>query len=357
MQGRRRAVRWVLQGVLWAVVGWGIVSAFQNAAQQLDRQQSELHRQADSLERQAVQTEHWPEAERLKAQAEKLRRQGHDFWKADYRFLLLAGLTYILGMLPAAAYWGLCLRALRQPLDWRIGLWAYFYGNLGKYLPGKAMVIVLRLAALAPLGVRRVAAAMTVFMETLTMMAVGGAVAAGCLILLNLDWRLTLLACGLMLVTWLPTWPPLLRYLLVRLQRGVDRPAVVEWSTRLNLRLMVSGWIILGFTWVGFGLSLGCVALGLPSTELAVAAGPRFWLSIFGATALAVVLGFVSLVPGGAGVREVVLATVLTPVIGPTAALCCAVWLRVTWLAAELLMLVISFGLRRARFSPLETSP
>lgn len=53
---------------------------------------------------------------------------------------------------------------------------------------------------------------------------------------------------------------------------------------------------------------------------------------------MAVVLGFVSFLPGGAGVREVVLSTMLAPIVGPVAALAAAVWLRIVWLVTELIL-------------------
>ncbi len=64
---------------------------------------------------------------------------------------------------------------------------------------------------------------------------------------------------------------------------------------------------------VFWGLSLQCVLNGLPIAETSDATGTQLLLSSLGACALAVVLGFVSLLPGGAGVREVVLSTILAP--------------------------------------------
>jgi uncharacterized membrane protein YbhN (UPF0104 family) len=178
---------------------------------------------------------------------------------------------------------------------------------------------------------------MTIFMETLTMMSVGGAVAAMCMMVLNLDWKLTALAAGLLVCTLVPTSPPVLRYLLPRLQRGVTAETMRHWSSRLTWRLFARGWLMLTFTWLGFGLSLWLVLQSLPSTDFGEASWIDIFLSSLGACALAVVLGFVSLIPGGAGVREVVLSTVLTPVVGsPVAALCGALWLRLVWLATEL---------------------
>jgi glycosyltransferase 2 family protein len=54
--------------------------------------------------------------------------------------------------------------------------------------------------------------------------------------------------------------------------------------------------------------------------------------------ALAVVLGFVSFIPGGFGVRELVVTTLLAPLaeFGTARALAAAVLLRVIWLLSEL---------------------
>ena len=153
---------------------------------------------------------------------------------------------------------------------------------------------------------------------------------------------MTALSLGLLVSTFVPTWPPLLRYLLQRLQPGVDPDVLAGWTRRIDWPLIAHGWGMLLVTWLGFGLSLWAVLASLPNADLEHASTLRMALSSFGACGLAVVLGFVSLIPGGAGVREVVLATVLTPVVGPTAAMCGAIWMRVVWLVTELAMAGLS---------------
>lgn len=320
------------------LVVWGIYHTVRKSASQLSAQRELLSERATALLTAAGESSDAVEADQLRQQAEQLEHQARNFWKADLRGLVLAGFCYAAGMLPASLYWRRCLFALGQSAPTSAILWAYFYGNLGKYFPGKAMVIVLRLAALDRYGIKRVATSLSIFIETLTMMAVGGAVAAVCLILLNIDWRLTLLSTALLLGTFVPTWPPLLRQLLTRLQKGVDHETLSQWTGRIDWRLIAVGWATLLLTWSGFGVSLLIVLQSLPSTEFGEVSHARLLLSTFGACALAVVLGFVSLIPGGAGVREVVLATVLTPVVGPTAALCSALWVRIVWLGSELAM-------------------
>jgi uncharacterized membrane protein YbhN (UPF0104 family) len=203
------------------------------------------------------------------------------------------------------------------------------------------MVIVLRLGALKDYDFKKMATAITIFMETLTMMAVGGGLAAGCLILLNLDWKLTLLAVGLLLAMFLPTLPPVLRIIIANLQRGVSKETLRQWTHRIHFGLVLKGWVAMVLTWLLFGLSLLCILRGLPIAESLETDWSRLMLSSLGACALAVVLGFVSLLPGGAGVREVVLSTILAPIVGPAAALCAAIWLRITWLVTELAVVAI----------------
>ncbi|QDV27185.1 hypothetical protein Q31a_55730 [Aureliella helgolandensis] len=322
-----------------SLVAWGIYHSVRNSTHQLQTQRTELRQQANQLREQAeVQQSTLSPAQQqaLLQQAEVLETNADNFWKASPGGLVLAGVLYALGMLPASLYWRQCLLALGQTPDLLTTIWAYFYGNLGKYFPGKAMVLVLRVSALEKSGVQKIATSITIFMETLTMMAVGGAIAAICLILLDVELWLTLLAVGLLLVTFVPTYPPVLRRLIPKLQKNVAPQLVAQWVARAGWRLTIRGWLALTLTWLLFGASLLSVLLSLPSTEIASSSWFQLFLSSLGACALAVVVGFVSLIPGGAGVREVVLSTVLAPVVGPTAALCGALWMRIVWLTTEL---------------------
>jgi len=180
------------------------------------------------------------------------------------------------------------------------------------------------------------------------MMAVGGALASLCLIALNLDWKLTALAVALLLCMFLPTLPPVLRFIIAKLQRGVSAKTLREWTSRIHTGLILKGWGAMLVTWLMFGLSLLCVLQSLPIAEQTTTNWTQLMLSALGACTLAVVLGFVSLLPGGAGVREVVLSTILAPIVGPTAALCAAIWLRVIWLATELALVALIALIRLA---------
>ena len=338
---RNRIVRLVLQALVLLVVAVGIAHSSRKAALQLAAQQTVLAESAAEREATASQTVDSNERARLLSEAARLRAAVDRFWYASPALLLLSGLCYAIGLLPANWYWRQCLLAMDQRAPLLATSWAYFYGGLGKYFPGKAMVIILRLNALSAYNFKKMATAITIFMETLTMMAVGGAVASLCLIALNIDWKLTALAVSLLVCMFLPTLPPALRLIIAKLQRGVSAETLREWTSRIHAGLILKGWIAMLATWLMWGLSLLCILQGLPIAEHLATNWTQLILSALGACTLAVVLGFVSLLPGGAGVREVVLSTILAPIVGPTAALCAAIWLRVIWLATELAVVAV----------------
>lgn len=343
---RKRIFRLAVQAIVLLIVVVGIFHSGRKAALQLESQRNELSKKADLAEAASRVAVEPSEREQLLIEASRLRKAVDRFWQASPYLLFASGVCYAIGMLPANWYWRQCLLTMDQRAPLLATSWAYFYGNLGKYFPGKAMVIILRLGALKDYDFKKMATAITIFMETLTMMAVGGALAAACLIVLNLDWKLTLLAVGLLLSMLVPTLPPVLRIIISKLQRGVSSETLREWTSRIHVGLVLQGWVAMTVTWLLFGLSLLCILQGLPIAESMEIDRLRLLLSALGACALAVVLGFVSLLPGGAGVREVVLSTILTPIVGPTAALCAAIWLRITWLATELAVVAIIAALR-----------
>jgi uncharacterized membrane protein YbhN (UPF0104 family) len=216
---------------------------------------------------------------------------------------------------------------------------SYYIGHLGKYVPGKAMVIVLRAGLLRDRGVDPLLAAVTIFYETLTSMAVGAFLSAAIVGLwYRENWPLVLLALAMMAAAGLPTAPPLFRWLAKRLGVGKRSPELIDRLAAMPTSVVLSGWITISFGWLLMGLSLWAArqSIGVGSTELA-AELPRYTASV----ALATVAGFVSFIPGGFGVREAVLMESLT--LGQArdaeaTALVSAVLLRLVWLLSELII-------------------
>jgi uncharacterized membrane protein YbhN (UPF0104 family) len=124
-------------------------------------------------------------------------------------WLCLAGLFYFLGLLPMGFYWHYLVVQLGQRPRVIDTVRAYFMGHLGKYVPGKAIAVVLRTAFLRGPHVNGTVAAVSVFIETFTMMSVGAALATA-LIAWQFSEHVYLLLLGfvLMVSAGIPTWPP-----------------------------------------------------------------------------------------------------------------------------------------------------
>jgi uncharacterized membrane protein YbhN (UPF0104 family) len=255
----------------------------------------------------------------------------------DFRWLILAGCAYLLGMLPMGLFWYFVMRSLQQRPRLSEALKAFYIGHLGKYVPGKAMVVVLRTGLVCSPRVDTIVAGVSVFIETLTMMAVGAFLAAVIIaVRFAHHWPLLLLAVGLMLCAGIPTLPPIFRRLVYLLKVRKLNPEIGDLLEGLTFKLMVAGWLGNLAGWTLFGVSLWATVRCMPGSEpISIAAS----LPLLTATVcLAMVAGFLSLLPGGVGVREYIIMTLMQGPFGPVVAIVSAVLLRVAWLAAEVVL-------------------
>jgi glycosyltransferase 2 family protein len=259
------------------------------------------------------------------------------------------------------------LRASATPVRLGPALRAYLISHLGKYVPGKAMVVVVRAGLVVQYGARASTAAIATFYETLVMMAAGGMIAAVGFatasgsqpVALKLPgWGqahvpfyklVALLGLGLGLGFFVLVLPPVF----VRLARLVSLPIPgvgPEALPRLTFGLLcrgslwsAAGWILLGFSQLAVvrafdrGGAERLFALGLVPMVIA-------------AVALATIAGFVvAVLPGGLGVREGVLMSVLAPVLGAQASVIAALVLRLVWVIAEVCVAALLFAWLRPK--------
>lgn len=263
-------------------------------------------------------------------------------------WLVAAGLAYLVGMSPCWLFWHRTLNAMGQrPRRWE-SLRAFYIGHLGKYVPGKALVVILRTGLIRSNRVDTSVAATSVFVETLTMMAVGAFVSAAILGGLYRDkvWLL-LLAVALMLCAGVPTLPPIFRRLVRMVGVKKVNPNIDSALAGLNFRLMSYGWLTVALGWCLLGLSLWLTLRAIPTTtDRPVTLDD--WPLVTACVALAMVAGFLSLLPGGIGVREFVVMELLEGPFGAGAAAVSAILLRLIWLLAELLLAGMLYSAKSA---------
>jgi uncharacterized membrane protein YbhN (UPF0104 family) len=277
----------------------------------------------------------------------------HD-WDLRPLWLAAAGTLYVVGLSFMAWFWRRMLAAYGQHVPWPRLLRAYYVGHLGKYVPGKVMVLVLRVGALG----RSVDSAwftlLSTLLETMVMMAVGASLgAAAASVLLPLEPRLTAVVAALAVVVVIPTLPPVARRIARRArdrfwslerEHNLNEKLTSEHSQvgqRLTWQIWASGCLAALACWILLGLSLWATlkSIGIDGIQ-PIADLP---LTI-GAVSLAVVAGFLSFLPGGFVVRDGLLMQLLAPACGEANALVAALLLRLVWLVSELVVCAILYG-------------
>ena len=265
----------------------------------------------------------------------------------SFHWLALSGGLYLLALLPEGLFWHWALKALGQDVGLLETLRAYYIGHLGKYVPGKAMVIVLRTGLIHSHRVDTSIAVASVFLETLTMMAVGACIAVPVLVVWFTNNPVFIAAAALAaIVAGLPTLPPVFSRLARWLGVGRSSPAVARKLAGFGYRTLIYGWTAMACGWVVMGTSLWAALHGLNfPANLA-----QSWHLYTAIVAMAVVGGFASMSPAGLVSREAVFTLLLGPLVGgKEMALIMAVALRLTWLVAELLISVILYVIPLAR--------
>ena len=281
---------------------------------------------------------------------DELRQKGWQIDQLRPAWAILAGVLYLISQLPSGWFWRSVLIAFDQPVPLGRALRAYYIGHLGKYIPGKLMVVVLRAALLGGPAAKTPLAVMAVFYETFTTMAVSAVLALIFLLFTNTShYDLIVSAFLLAIALTLPTVPPIF----IRLLRFLRMLPTTEQQTLsapyLPPRLIIRGWvsIAVGWLWIGASLWATLRAIGIEDVSL-----PANLLLFTATAALSVAVGFISMLPAGLGVREVILLELLAPELdllmpaqGQKFALIAVVVLRLAWLAAEFILAAVLYPL------------
>ena len=271
-----------------------------------------------------------------------------------WEYLIPASLLYLMTHTLWGTFWWQLLRSQGGQVSWFVGIRAYFVSQLGKYIPGKVWVIVLRMGLLGGVVPRRVVAITGVY-ETLTSMAAGGVI--GAFLFPYLTGGQDVIPGGAIALGCVAIIPVLALGLnrfaarLLARRKESNAPALPVppfWLLVLGLLQATAGWCLLA-------VSLGLVMRGIAPEPPPW--GAKEFVQELAATTVMYVAGFVVLfAPGGVGARELVLQQALSPVLRPVAgnaaeglAAAIAIVLRLVWTVAELLRIVFIAFFRKRR--------
>jgi glycosyltransferase 2 family protein len=291
---------------------------------------------------------------------------------ASFGWLVAASLVYLVSWLPSVWFWRELMRAVGGQVAFRDAARAYYCGHLGKYVPGKAMVLVIRAALVKDRGCPPLLAAVTASYETLVMMGTGLAFGAALAPLLFRDWIAVhfppiaispavqslaalavvtvIVAASLPLVAKVLTW--------IAAKAVPDSSLIREQGIAIPSRMIAAGCLAFCLSWCVQGVSLALIVHAVGDSAFKISDLP-LWT---GAMALSTSLGFAVLfAPGGLGVREGILLAILNsqPGMSPQAAVAVTVISRIVSFLAELAIstILLSTVRRRIELQPVELRP
>ncbi|MHC5538337.1 lysylphosphatidylglycerol synthase domain-containing protein [Singulisphaera rosea] len=251
-------------------------------------------------------------------------------------WLGLGLISYLVGLSAYGFYFHRVLAESPTPVGVFAALRSYLISHLGKYVPGKAMVVVMRVGLVVPHGARAATATFATLYETLVMMAAGSMFTFVGFLLAPADrferWPVVAgLALSAMMLTVVdPLVFPRISRLLSRPLKGVGPDALPRFSRKLLFEGLL--WSVVG--WFFLGLSLVAVLRAFSAGAVPL----QIWPMVIASVAFATVGGFVvAVLPGGLGVREGIIMATLKPVVGDELSVLAALALRLLWVLGELL--------------------
>ncbi len=266
--------------------------------------------------------------------------QNREF-RLRYEYLVPAGLLYLACHTLWGTFWVQLLRGQGVSISWFAGVRIYFVSQFGKYVPGKAWVILLRVALLRGQGIPTSVIAVTGTYEALTNMA-AGAVLGICFLPwaglgFSFDSSQGFALLGLCTVPVVLVVINRMGRRVIRKYRGPDaRPLPAP-----TFGLILRGFVQAMAGWAMLALSLWLTVCGIVAEPAPLDA--NLFFQDLSSVAISYVTGFAALIlPGGFGAREEVLKTMLASQLAmsegiasePVAALV-AVTLRIVWTIFE----------------------
>lgn len=319
-------VKWLVAIVV--VVGLGFAARSGIAQWKVEIEKVTL--QMDQLDREISQLQDQNRRQELQERRDQLAASAPRLRNLQWNRVFLAGVLYAVGLVPPSFVLRRALVSLGEHPRISTVVSAQLLGHVGKYVPGKAMVIVLRAGVLARDGVRPLTATVSIFLETFLMMAVGAVVAGIIVCWLPVPRWIAITAVIAAVAASLPTLPPILKWVAAR----VTKVPIKDLDSQIGLRLFAVGWCWSILSWGLIGASFAVLISAIP-TAAEMPEPLQLYAVSTAAIALAMVVGFASLLPGGAGIRELVLTTILGASIGAAHGLLAAVAARILFMTVE----------------------
>ncbi len=329
---RRKVIIRVAKWLIAIIVVVGLVLALRSAVEGWQTETKRLTSEIANLDAAIAKAQSDSQRGALEAEKRELQATIPRLSNLRWNWIAVAFFCYSCSLIPPGFLLHQASRALGGNPRLSTAIAAQLIGHLGKYVPGKAMVVVLRSSALARDGVKVLPATVSVFVETFLMMAVGAAVAGVVVCWLPVPSWIVAMALMMALCASIPTSPPILKLVAAKVAKSQQQVAQLR-----PLTVFLAGWFYSLLAWLLIGGAFTALILAIPTSN-ALPSDFELYATATAAIGMAMVAGFASLLPGGAGVRELVLAIILGVSLGATHALLAAIAARVLFLAVEVVL-------------------
>jgi uncharacterized membrane protein YbhN (UPF0104 family) len=353
---RQAILRRAVHGLIALVVIVGIGRSLQLAWNDLQQNQSKVENRILQLDHLIASSMNAQERQLLEEEKRMVKSTQMDWKSLRVFWIPLSCVAGFLSILMPGILWWIVLKSFDTQPPFLATQAAYSVGSLGKYVPGKAMVPIMRSASMRRWGVPVPVSIIGVVIETLVSLSAAGTMGAITLSASNPPLWIFQVSIAAAVLSIVPIVPPIFNWLVrqvahrKRLLR-MESDSLIKHHL-IGWKLVFQCWSLAAIGWVLMGTSLFAAVTTVSPRILRdvyseimsgifwgdIAIGLQLWILCIATAALAFVIGFLSMLPGGAGVRELIVTVLLAPIVGYAPALAAAVLYRITSLVAELAM-------------------
>lgn len=261
----------------------------------------------------------------------------------DWRFAFMTVACFACSMMTNTLVW--------RWLAWRMGdrsrtmplLGAYLFSQMGKYAPGKIMLLLMRIERAGRVGMDKKTVVVSTLVENAMYMVSGGVTALLTLAFFLIHRPAFLVAVLLPLIALVVVFHPSVFYRLVNKMLVKWNQPPVQKSEQLRKRDLALSVLMFTPVWIFGGIGLWAAARTVVMIPI------ESMTSLPGAFALSVTGGMASFLPGGLGIAEAIKSLFLDPITGPKAAVLAVAIQRMAQIIVEVVLgtlggLVTSIG-------------
>ncbi len=270
-------------------------------------------------------------------------------WSVNFTLLALSIFLHLVALLLFSSVWSILIKAFGFTVKLKHAFKISYITSLGKYIPGKLWPIVGMSFLAKQLNISEENAIASWIIAMIFYLPSAFLASFLCILATPeiftdhlkeyLDWTIYLMALVVFVVSLLLIIKPNMIFSIINIiLRKLKRPLI-----NLNLNIKTALKIYTGYMvcWIVFGFSFWLLIISIsPSSDVPII--PSMVAFIF-----AYQLGYLAFfAPGGIGVRELVLTTILLPYIGPIAAsisIAARIWNMITEIVAAVICLIIKF--------------